>query len=161
MWPKNRAISTANRLVSDVAPPQIASDARLGCLFAPKSVKVRSGRTQAVYFLKRGLQDKSFPALQEHWSRGCRRAHVSFLVFCCWALWPHAHQKKKKLYLLKSRFQPSRPIPANTSNLLRRAGRGYSVRHAEFSTTRSCALARMCWLDYTSAAPITQERRPC
>lgn len=162
MRAQNKAHCTPECLTADVAPPQLATDASLHCHFSPESAIVRAGRTQAVCLLKRGLRGKIALTFQEDWSRGCRRAHVSFLVFACWHLLPLAHRKKKKSYLLKSPSLWSRPIPANTSNILRRASRGNPVWCAAvFDTLKPSALAPHHVLHYTAAVPFSQDRSPC
>ena len=130
---RNAADCQDKRVPADVAVPQVASDRRLHCQFLAIWAKVRAGRTQAVYFLQRRLWGNTTPAVQEYWSRGCRRAHVSFSVFACWPLWLHAPRKKSPLLLWKSRYQPSLPTQASTSDLGWRAGRDTPHRHAMFS----------------------------
>lgn len=120
------------RLLADVGLPQDATDGRLHCQFASYSAMIRADRTQAVYFLQRRLSGIKAPAFQEYWSRGCRRALVSFSVFACWPLWLLAPRKKKKLLLWKSRYQPSLPTLASTSDLVRRADQRFLARHAVF-----------------------------
>jgi hypothetical protein len=118
------------RILADVAVPHLATDGRLHCLFTESSAKVFAGRTQAVYFLQRGTWGGKPPAFQEYWSRGCRRAHVSFSVFACWPLWQLAQRKKSLSYLWMSRLPPSQPTRASTSNTLRRADQQSLTRHA-------------------------------
>ena len=113
--------------------PQWAIHSRDHCQFGLSSRMVPSGRTQAAYFLKRGFWGETPPAVQEYWSRGCRRARVLYSVFACWPLWLLAHRKKKQSPLWKSRYQPSLPTPASISDDLRRADQGNLVWHAEFT----------------------------
>lgn len=125
-----RLLSHSKRIAADVALPHLAIVTRLGCPFRAKSAMVRPDRTQAVFLLKRGLKGKMSPTLQEYWSRGCLRAHVLFSHFAWLPLWQLAQRKKKKSYSLMSRSQSSQPIPANTSNLSRRANWGNLIWHA-------------------------------
>jgi hypothetical protein len=55
----------------------------------------------------------------EGWSRGCRRAHVSFWFWQWFRPWLPVPRKKSRLKRLKS--PSSRPTPASTSNLPARA----------------------------------------
>lgn len=162
MQSQDIALCTAKRLTADVVPPQLATDASLHCQYRPQSAKVCAGRTQAVCSLKRGLRGKIAPTLQEYWSRGCRRAHALYSHYVWLPLWQHALRKKKKLYLLKSRCLSSRPIPANTSNILQRAGRGNPVWRAAVSgTLGASAPAPHSLLNHTAAVSFIQDRSPC
>lgn len=177
MRPQDIALCTAKRFPADVAQPQLATYARHDCHFAPDSAKLCADRTQAVYLLKRGLRGKIAPTFQEYWSRGCLRAHALFLRFAWLPLWQHVLRKKKKSYLLKSRYQPSQPILANTSNLLRRAGWGNLARHAaslrngpkqahssEIDCDFAChqgSLVRLILVLTTAAVPLMQDRSLC
>ena len=153
---------TTKRVLADVALPHLEFDASLDCQFPAESAMVRAGRTQAVCLLKRGFRENVFPTLQEYWSRGCRRARVPFSHFAWWPLWQHVQRKKKKLYLWKSRFRPSRPITANTSKSLRRATWGNPTRHAAFfGRDRTSALAALRVMQYNAAVPFSQDRSLC
>lgn len=132
MRPRNAALSGIRRIPADVGMPQQATDGRLHCQSEPSSAIVATGRTQAVYFLQRRFWGLGSPAFQEYWSRGCRRARVLFLHFAWLPLWQHVQRKKKKSYLLKSRYQPSLPTLANTSDLVWRADQRFLARHAVF-----------------------------
>ena len=156
---RDMAPCSAKHLAADVMPPQLATDVSRHCPFRPDSAKVRTDRTQAVCLLKRGLRGKSAPAFQEYWSRGCRRSHALFSHFVWLPLWQHALRKKKKLYLLKSRCLSSRPLPANTSNILQRASRGNSVWRAAVSgTLGASAPAPYPVLHHTAAVSFIQDR---
>lgn len=162
MQSQNIVHMTAKRLAADVGPPQLATDASLHCHFRPESAKVGAGRTQAVYLLKRGLRGKIAPTFQEYWSRGCRRAHALFSHYVWLPLWQHVLRKKKKSYLLKSPSLLSRPIAANTSNILQRTSRSNPVWRAAVSgKLDSSALAPHPVLHYTAAVPFIQDRSPC
>ena len=118
--------------VADVAAPQTAGDSSLDCLFGNFSAMLHAGRTQATYLVKRWLY-RALPAtVQEYWSRGCPRAHVSYLAFACWRLSPPAQRKKKPSPMWTNRLAPSQPTQANTSDLIGRAAMGNLGRHAVF-----------------------------
>lgn len=175
MRPTTKAKSTDRRSIADVALPHLLIVTSLGCPFRAKSAMVDPDRTQAVFLLKRGLKGKMSPTFQEYWSRGCLRAHVLFSVFACWPLWLLVRRKKKKSYSLKSRFRPSQPIPANTSNLSRRANWGNLIWHAaslalqpKRQTSINCDLAlhqgllgRLQAMLRTAAVSFTQDRSTC
>ena len=162
MTAQNIAFFTPKRLFADVALPQIAPDASQHCHFRPDSAMVAAGRTQAAYLLERGRWGNMSPPLQEYWSRGCLRAHGLFSHFAWLPLWLHVPRKKKKLYLLKNRFQSSRPILANTSNCLRRAGRGILIRHAAFLGIEfGGTIALPDVLNDIAAAPQFKDRTLC
>jgi hypothetical protein len=136
------------RVLADVAGPQPTTNGSLDCYFGKYSAMVLRGRTQAAYFLKRGLSGAMPPAVQEYWSRGCRRARVLYSVFACWPLWLLAHRKKSQSPLWKNRFRPSLPTPASISDDLRRADQGNLIRHAEFafrSASNQCPATRFGW----------------
>jgi hypothetical protein len=130
MRAQNPGVSQNKRILADVGVPHPVTDGRLHCHFRPYSAKVSAGRTQAVYLSQRGTWGNKPPAFQEYWSRGCRRAHVSFSVFACWPLWQLAHLKKSQLPTCQSRFPPNRPTRASTSNTTRRADQHCLTRHA-------------------------------
>jgi hypothetical protein len=130
MLAQNPCILPNKRILADVAVPHLARDGRLHCHFGASSAKVRAGRTQAVYFSQRGIWGNKPPAFQEYWSRGCRRALVSFSVFACWPLWQLAQRKKSLSYLWMNRLAPNQPTPASTSNTPRRADQHCLTRHA-------------------------------
>ncbi len=131
MRPQKSANLADRHFFADVEVPQAQNDDSLHCQCNGYSAKVRAGRTQAVCFLQRGSSGATSPAVQEFWSRGCRRARVLLWVFACWPLWQLASLKKKKSPLWKSRSRPNRPTRASTSSLRRRAGRTCLVRRAD------------------------------
>ena len=130
------------RVVADVAGPQHLSDASIAWSFGKISAMVTAGRTQAACLLKRGLWGDTSPAVQDYWSRGCPRAHVSYLAFACWRSSPPAPKRKKPSPMWQSRSRPSLPTPANTSDLMRRAASGNPGLHAAFSG-RICQFVRL------------------
>lgn len=105
------------RVFADVAGSQRTSGGSLECYVGFFSAMVLTGRTQAAYFLKRGLSGALPPAVQEYWSRGCRKAQLSYLVFACWRLLPPVPKKKKPSYLWQNRSRLSLPTLANISDL--------------------------------------------
>ena len=158
------------RVVADVAGPQDTSDGSIAWPFGKISAMVAAGRTQAACLLKRRLWGDTSPAVQDYWSRGCPRAHVSYLVFACWRLSPAAPKRKKPSLMWQSRSQPSLLTQANTSDLMRRAAGGNLCRHAALSG-RICQFVRLrvavglsvlCYpMLKTVAVPPTQDRSLC
>ena len=98
----------------DVGTPQVENLVQRLCLSVIRSDMVGAGRNLAAFMSYRGRAH----APQERWSRGCRRADVSFW-FSQWLLPLLLAPRKKKSWLSRSRL--SRPIPANTSNSPARA----------------------------------------
>ena len=98
------------------------------CLSCAKSVMVPKGRTQAAFASQWGrVGMTSITTSQEIWSRGCRRACVSFWPWH-WLAWlPLARKKKKKSSMWTSLFRSSRPTPASTSKI---TGRGCRIAPA-------------------------------
>ena len=133
MRAKYQASLPDRRVLADVAGPHRSNRGRLDCYFGKFSAMILRGRTQAAYFLKRRLLGAMPANVQEYWSRGCRRAHVSYLVFACWRLLPLAQRKKKPSPLWKSRLRPNQPTRANTSELIWRADQTRLARHAVFA----------------------------
>ena len=129
---KHQARLPNRRVLAYVAGSQRSIIGSLDCSFGKFSAMVLAGRTQATYFLKRRLSGAIPANVQEYWSRGCRRAHVSYLVFACWRLLPLAQRKKKPSPLWKSRLRPNRPTRASTSDLIGRADQTRLARHAVF-----------------------------
>jgi hypothetical protein len=106
------------RVFADVAGSQRTTDGSHDCYFGNFSAMVLAGRTQAAFFLKRGSSGALPPAVQEYWSRGCRKAQLSYLVFACWRLLPPAPRKKKPSFQPPNRSRLSLPTLANTSDLI-------------------------------------------
>jgi hypothetical protein len=154
------------RVIADTLPRIIETNATDHCHRDRFSAKVRLGRTQAVYFLKRGSSGAKPPAVQEFWSRGCLRAHVSYLVFACWPSWQLAHPSRK-LLLSKHRSPPSLPSQASTSDLTRRADPTKLSRHADFPdcfSPRRIALglsARFGFVIVPAPTPFMQDPSLC
>ncbi len=162
MQPQDIVENLFKRVSADVVLQQPWVDLSLHCQSGAISAIFAQGRTQAVCLVKRGERAKGPKFLQEDWSRGCRRAHALFLHLLWLPLWPLALRKKKKSFMWMSRSQPSLPTPANTSDDLRRAGRGNLIRRAAFSGARhQSALAPLARLHYTTAAFTLQDRSTC
>ena len=158
------------RNLADVAAPQGKSEPSIDWSFGQTSVTVPAGRTQAAFLSKRWMWGGTPHAVQEYWSRGCLRAHVSYLVFACWRLLPPAHQKKKLSPMWKSRFQPNLPTQVNTSDLKRRVDRGTPRQRAALSgrearslrLTTDLGLFVLCpAMLKTDAVPNVQDRSLC
>ena len=132
MPPLRRGRFQHRRALADVAGPQTAGDISLDFVFGNFSAMLAAGRTQAACLVKRWLYWALPATVQEYRSRGCPRAQLSYLVFACWRLSLPAQRKKKPSPMLKSRFQPNLPIPANTNDLIRRVDGGNLGRHAVF-----------------------------
>lgn len=158
------------RITADVGGAHATSDGSIDWSFGKISAMICAGRTQATCFLKRWLWGKAPSAIQEYWSRGCPRAHVLSSVFACWRLLPHVPRKKNPSPLWKSRYQPSLPTLANTSDLMRRADRGNPGWRAVFSGKfcKSAGFIRAVGLSVrsvpmlkTGAVPPIQDRSLC
>jgi hypothetical protein len=117
MTPLYRELPSGQDWTPDVGTPQANNLARLACHSVPVSDMVATGRTQAAFNSDRGRMRESVvrDTPQERWSRGCRRAHVSFWHLQWLASSPLAQPRKKKLLWL-SRLRLSRNSLANTSN---------------------------------------------
>ncbi len=112
---------TGQRLARDVGTPQVRNLVPSRCPWFPGSGKLSTGRIVVAVNAERGLAHAGADkAPQERWSRGCRRADVSFWSSLWLLPWLLAPRKKKKSWsLIRSRL--SRPKPANTSDLSARA----------------------------------------
>ena len=117
MQSRHPAYLPVRRVFADVAAAQPTSGNSLVCYVGIFSAIIHEGRTHATYFSKRGLSGAMPPAVQEYWSRGCRKAQLLYLVFACWRLLPPVPRKKNQSRLSKSRLQPSLPTQANISDL--------------------------------------------
>jgi hypothetical protein len=106
---------------ADVGTPQVGNLAQPSYQSEEVSDKVASGRAKSA-FNSEQVPDcrEASEARKERWSRGCRRAHVSFWFWLWFRLSPPAPRKKSKW---SSRLPSSRNTPASTSNLAGRACR--------------------------------------
>lgn len=104
---------------ADVGTPQVGNLVWLTYQTEGLSVRVASGRAKSA-FNSEQVPDcrEASEAPQERWSRGCRRAFVSFWFWQQFRLSPLAPKKKK---LLSSRSPRKSSTPASTSNLPERA----------------------------------------
>jgi hypothetical protein len=159
---QNLAGLPVRRVFADVAGSQPTTDGSLDCYIGNFSAMLYEGRTQATYFLKRGLSGAMPSAVQEYWSRGCRKAQLSYLVFVCWRLLPPAQRKKRPSFQQPSRLRPSLPTLANISDLIpntapmapRHGGMGEKNHQNQLS-------AGYCPMLKPAAVPIIQDRRLC
>jgi hypothetical protein len=116
------AFPTGQAVGSDVGTSQVENLVHRLCPSCPASDKVGSGRILAAINADRGLVHAGADAApQERWSRGCRRADVSFWFSLRLQQCLLAPRKKNRSWLKKS--PSNRPIPASTSNLAERARR--------------------------------------
>mgnify|MGYP003382675470 CR=1 FL=1 len=107
------------RGVADVTESQGHNLDGRPCHSVGNSVMVTGGRTQAAFASQWGRACMMrVTASQELWSRGCRRACVSFWPWPLSALWPPARRKQKRVSSTwTSPFRSNRPIPASTSKI--------------------------------------------
>lgn len=104
---------------ADVGTPQAANLVRLPCHSEGLSDMIQAGRMRAAFMSYRGQARACVAdAPKKRWSRGCRRADVSFWFWLWLQPWLLAPRKKKSLRLSRSRS--NRNTPANTSD---RSGR--------------------------------------
>ncbi len=122
MQPQDVVFQTGQNPTPDVGRPQADNLGALTCHSGQVSDIVATGRTQAASMLNRGRARACVSVKpQERWSRGCRRADVSFWSWLWLQRWlPVPRRKKKSSWSNRSRL--NRPIPANTSNRSGRAG---------------------------------------
>lgn len=99
---------------ADVGTPQAANLVRLPCHSETLSDMILAGRTRAALMSYRGQARACVAgAPKKRWSRGCRRADVSFWFWLWLRPWLLA-PRRKSLWLSRSRS--SRPKPASTSD---------------------------------------------
>jgi hypothetical protein len=106
---------------ADVGTPQVVNLVGPSYQSGMLSDKVRSGRAKSAFNSEQvpGTREGS-EAPQERWSRGCRRAHVSFWFWLQLQLWPLVPKKKSRC---PSRLPRKSWTPASTSNDPERACR--------------------------------------
>lgn len=107
--------------LADVGTPQVGNLVWPTYQTEVLSVSVATGRAKSAFNSEQvpGARNGS-EAPQEGWSRGCRRAHVSFWFWLWFRLSPPAPRRKK---LSSSRLPRKSWTPASTSNLPERACR--------------------------------------
>ncbi len=120
MQAHNVVFPAGHALSADVGTPQVGNLVQPSYQSGSVSDRVAEGRA------KSALNSEQVPVIhevaeapQERWSRGCRRARVSFWFWQWFRPSPLAPRKKKHRWL--SRLRLSRLIPASTSNLAERA----------------------------------------
>lgn len=126
-------VALPGRAVTKIAAAGVSS-ARRGfawCQSGLKSAMISTGRI-AARSSWRGRQGRplSLATSQQNWSRGCRTAHVPFLVFSCLPSWRLARQSRKKFLMSIRHLRLNPCLPENTSNHLRRVGAETSPRLA-------------------------------
>lgn len=141
--------------LADVGTPQVGNLVWPSYQTEFVSVSVTTGRAKSA-FNSEQVPDASrvSEAPQEGWSRGCRRAHVSFWFWLWFRLSPLAPRKKK---WLSSRSPRKSSTPASTSNLPERACRHSPGGPAPtFGLLRHCAVRRPLFLDIANlfSAPL-------
>jgi hypothetical protein len=106
---------------ADVGTPQVGNLVGPSYQSGMLSDKVGTGRAKSAFNSEQvpGTREGS-EAPQERWSRGCRRAHVSFWFWLQSQLWPLVPKKKSRC---PSRSPRKSWTPASTSNLPERAPR--------------------------------------
>ena len=119
MWTQNLVFPASHAQWADVGTPQVGN-----LVWPSYQSRILSGMVAAGR-AKSALNSEQVPdaregseALKEGWSRGCRRAHVSFW-FWLWSRRSPLAPKKKKLP--PSRSPRKSWKPASTSNLAERA----------------------------------------
>jgi hypothetical protein len=106
---------------ADVGTPQVGNLVEPSYHSEFLSVMVAAGRAKSAFNSEQVQEaQQGSEAPQERWSRGCRRAYVSFW-FWQWFRQSPLAPKKKKSWLSRLRSKPS--TPASTSNLPERAFR--------------------------------------
>jgi hypothetical protein len=120
MQPRNVVFLAGHALTADVGTPQVVNLVLSSYHSEHLSGMVTAGRAKSALNSEQVPVDREVPeAPQEGWSRGCRRAHVSFWFWQWFRLSPLA--PRKSLSKLSSRSLSSRNTPASTSNLAGRA----------------------------------------
>lgn len=121
MRPRKMDFPSGLAQMADVGTPQVGNLVRPTYQIGRVSVRVAAGRAKSAFNSEQvPVCRMATEAPQEGWSRGCRRAHVSFWFWLWSRLSPLAPRKKK--------WPPSRSPrkswkPASTSNLAERACR--------------------------------------
>lgn len=113
---------------ADVGTPQVGNLVGPSYQSGTVSDKVRTGRAKSAFNSEQvPVTREGSEAPQERWSRGCRRAHVSFWFWLQSQLLPLVPRKKK---LPPSRSPRKSWKPASTSNFPERACRHQPARPA-------------------------------
>ena len=121
MQAQNLVFPASHAQWADVGTPQVGNLVGPSYQFEMLSDMVATGRAKSAFNSEQVPNAREgFEAPQERWSRGCRRAHVSFWFWQWFRLSPLAPKKKK---LPPSRSPRKSWKPASTSNLAERACR--------------------------------------
>ena len=128
MWTQNLVFPASHAQWADVGTPQVGNLVGPSYQFEMLSDMVATGRAKSAFNSEQVPNAREgSEALKEGWSRGCRRAHVSFWFWQWFRLSPLAPKKKK---LPPSRSPRKSWKPASTSNFPERAFRHLSDRPA-------------------------------
>ena len=131
MKAQNLAATAALQPMADVALPQLGAFDQFTCQFRSLSARVHVGRTQAAFPSQKGAAQSTPP--ENKWSRGCRALKLPYWAFAWPLSWLAAPRKPKTWSTWTNRLSPpSRPTPANTSNIIGRALLGLTARPALF-----------------------------
>ena len=121
MQPRKMDFPSGLALLADVGTPQVGNLVWPTYQIGRVSVRVAAGRAKSALNSEQVPNTREgFEAPQEGWSRGCRRAHVSFWFWLWFRQSPLAPKKQK---LPPSRSPRKSWKPASTSNLAERACR--------------------------------------
>lgn len=151
MHPQDVVFRAGQKQAPDVGRPQANNLGALACHSEHVSDMVTAGRTQAASLSHRGRARGSVSVKpQKRWSRGCRRADVSFWLWLWLQHWlPAPRRKKKSSWLNRSRL--NRPTPANTSNRSGRASQHAPTTPAPNTCLpRFSAVSRLCLTEIMS-----------
>lgn len=151
MQTRDVVFPTGHALSADVGTPQVENLVRRSYQSEILSDKVSTGRA------KSALNSEQVPECRmaseaplEGWSRGCRRAHVSFWFWLRLQLWLLAPRRKSRC---PSRSPRKSWTPASTSNLPERACRPWQGRPAPIDgLLRKGAVCRPDFPDMASAS---------
>lgn len=126
---------------ADVVGPQRVALGKFACQSMYLWAIVHAGRIQATLTSMKGAAQST--SRSEKWSRGCRAPRSPFWHFVWLPLWQLAPRKPKKSFTLMTAqpLPPSRPIPANTSKTIGRAGRAWMPAPALFMSDPCCNTA--------------------
>lgn len=144
---------------ADVAMSQGVAFSEFSCQFRALWAIVHSGRSQAAFTSHKAAAQSTLPA--NKWSRGCRALKSPFWHFAWLPSWQLAPRKKKKSFMLTSRFRSSPSTPANTSKLRGRALWATLARPALFLSCASADRHRPSHAHFASAVASPYGGRIC
>lgn len=122
MYPQYVAARSSTDVRSDATLPQRGPKPMLSCLSKAFSTTLILGRTQAAYSNNRGRSaaEAAAATFGQEWSRKCQSQSAPLWRFMLCFLRPLAPPKSTKLSMSISRkSRLSRPLPANTSRLIK------------------------------------------